>query len=252
MHAGWTGPWICCGDFNEALSQDEHFGSSNRSDSQIQLFKDCLTDCGLSDMGFSGPMFTWTNKQENESNIRVRLDRAVANGEFLALFDEYSVENVITTTSDHYAVFIDLKKHSDEHATRPVKTGFRYEAAWLRSPDYRPMLERAWEDNSVGTVSLQSTWTKLQRVGTSLAQWSIDSFGSVRKEINRLERRLKFLRLAPWGSGSEEIKDIERSLCEMFEREEVMARQRSRVDWLKEGDRNTSFFHSRICSPANK
>jgi hypothetical protein len=120
-------------------------------------------------MGFSGPMFTWTNKQENESNIRVRLDRAVANGEFLSLFDAYNVENVITTTSDHYAVFIDPKKHSDEHATRLVKTGFRYEAAWLRSPDYRPMLERAWEDNSVGTVSLQSTWTKLQRVGISLA-----------------------------------------------------------------------------------
>ena len=34
-------------------------------------------------------------------------------------------------------------------------------------------------------------------------------------------------------------------LCEMFEREEIMARQRSRIDWLKEGDRNTSFFHAR-------
>jgi exonuclease III len=32
MHTGWIGPWICCGDFNVALSQDEHFGSSNRSD----------------------------------------------------------------------------------------------------------------------------------------------------------------------------------------------------------------------------
>jgi hypothetical protein len=22
----WNGPWVCCGDFNEVLCQDEHFG----------------------------------------------------------------------------------------------------------------------------------------------------------------------------------------------------------------------------------
>jgi hypothetical protein len=30
-------------------------------------------------------------------------------------------------------------------------------------------------------------------------------------------------------------------VCELFEREEIMARQRSRVEWLKARDRNTSF-----------
>jgi hypothetical protein len=82
MSTQWSGPWICCGDFNEVLSQDEHYGSNDRSETQIRLFQECLDDCALSDMGFSGPMFTWTNKQNNDRNVRVRLDWAVANGSF--------------------------------------------------------------------------------------------------------------------------------------------------------------------------
>jgi hypothetical protein len=107
------------------------------------------------------------------------------------------------------------------------------------------VLEQAWKDGSQGPSSLRSTWATLHRVATSLGQWSKDTFGSVGRKIRKLERRLKYLRLAPWNVNSEEASAVERELCELFEREEVMAKQRSRVDWLKEGDRNTSFFHAR-------
>lgn len=42
-----------------------------------------------------------------------------------------------------------------------------------------------------------------------------------------------------------EEREVEGLLCELLEREEIMARQRSRVDWLWEGDHNTAFFHAR-------
>lgn len=48
------------------------------------------------------------------------------------------------------------------------------------------------------------------------------------------------------GSGSSlEVRDLESQLKEIFAREEIYYRQRSRVDWLKEGDQNTKYFQGR-------
>jgi hypothetical protein len=44
MRAQWDGPWLCCGDFNEVLCQDEHLGPRDRTEAQISAFQDCLQD----------------------------------------------------------------------------------------------------------------------------------------------------------------------------------------------------------------
>jgi hypothetical protein len=191
-------------------------------------------------------MFTWSNKQDDEHLVRVRLDRAVVNSEFLERFDDCSVENIITTTSDHYAILIRLQSSGVQNNRRPVQNGFRFEAAWLRAPDYHEMLEKTWNEVRNGSQSLQSTWCCLQQVASSLQVWSRESFGSVQMEIKRLEKKLKSIRLQPRSKANNQVaENVEGRLCELFEREEVMARQRSRVDWLREGDRNTAFFHAR-------
>jgi hypothetical protein len=128
----WEGPWLCCGDFNEVLLQDEHYGSVDRSDAQMELFRDCLDACNLVDLGFSGPKFTWSNRQDAQCNVRVRLDRAVANGSFSSLFGDCGVENIITTSSDHYANLISLCASEPHLSSLPVLQGFKYEAMWQR------------------------------------------------------------------------------------------------------------------------
>ena len=134
IHNDWKGPWICCGDFNEVLCSDEHLGSSERSDAQMSLFRDCMEECGLVDLGYTGPKYTWNNRQEGDDLVRVRLDRAVANGDFLELFNDCKVENVITTTSDHFSLTIMVASMNDVTRPTPVHQQFHFEAAWLRAP----------------------------------------------------------------------------------------------------------------------
>jgi hypothetical protein len=153
MRASWNGAWICCGDFNEVLSQDEHVGPRDRTEGQIAAFRDCLQDCGFSDLGFEGPKFTWTNRQDADQHVKVRLDRAVANGDFMHRFEDCTVENVITTSSDHYAIAISFVKRSARGAAPSVSQSFRYEAMWRKAPDYVDTMEAAWLAGREGSLS---------------------------------------------------------------------------------------------------
>jgi hypothetical protein len=162
------------------------------------------------------------------------------------MFDDAVVENIITSTSDHYAVLITWAHDVLDRTCAPVQRGFRFEAMWLRAPDYREAVEHAWRDSRDGNTSLRATWSTLKSVAVSLQSWSRQAFGSVRRKIQKLEKKLKRLREAAVSQANvAEERHVERQLCELFEREEVMARQRSRVEWLREGDRNTAFFHAR-------
>lgn len=66
-------------------------------------FGECLADYGLADLGFLGYPFTWDNKRDAEENIKVRLDRATCDANFMQMFPNTTVEHVITEESDHVA-----------------------------------------------------------------------------------------------------------------------------------------------------
>jgi len=67
------------GDFNEAMWQYEHFSKTPQPERQMMDFREVLSYCDLHDLGFSGLPWTYNNNQAGGRNVRVRLDRSVAN-----------------------------------------------------------------------------------------------------------------------------------------------------------------------------
>ena len=52
-------PWLVIGDFNEIRCQAEKEGGVSRPVQQMARFNASINYCGLKEVGFKGPKFTW-------------------------------------------------------------------------------------------------------------------------------------------------------------------------------------------------
>ena len=233
--------WLCVGDFNEVLRPEEHAGVGQRSNAQIQAFRDTIDICMLQDLGYSGHFWTFEKKVVGGSYTRCRLDRALANAGWMNKFPMASVSHLTCATSDHAPILVEF---GDTDRLQAQKS-FKYEVMWESHEGFKDVVLADWEA-SPPCLSVEDLKQKLQTISQGLVKWSRDTFGSVRKEIKRLKKELEDLRADPAriAPSHNELK-INQNLIEVYHREEVMWRQRSRIEWLTAGDRNTKFFHLR-------
>ena len=80
----------------------------------------------------------------------------------------------------------------------------------------------------------------------SLDAWNQNDFGHVGKQIARLQKALEWLELQPTSPSI--ITEMQKTRVELncwLEKDDVMWLQRSRINWFREGDRNTRYFHSK-------
>ncbi|KAK4282132.1 hypothetical protein QN277_013544 [Acacia crassicarpa] len=231
-------PWIVLGDFNDIMSASERVGGVRCNPQRLKWFSDRSTECGLSDMGFQGPRFTWKGpKLPDHSRLFERLDRAFGNAR---MFSELSgcFIKVLTRTSysDHNPLMLQFQDELRVNLPRP----FKFEAMWLSHESFDSFLLDNWSTQAKLNVALSD-------FQLALINWNKDCFGLIEARKRNLLARLKGIQNSPNYPSSSFLcsleKELQAELDLVLRREELKWFQKARTEWIAKGDRNTRFYH---------
>jgi hypothetical protein len=183
----YLGPWLCINDFNIILSQTEKYGGRPFACSSNDPFRGFLDSFGMIDLGFSSNPFTWSNKRQNHHLIKERLDRGIANPQWVHLFPHYTVQHLPAQISDHNPIFLDTSP-SDLTLPHP----FQFEEFWTFDSSCNSVISRAWVKNFQGSFAF-ILLKKFKATKSALKFWNSQHFGNIQKKIASSLRQLDFL-----------------------------------------------------------
>lgn len=139
----------CCviGGFNKITTQDKKLGSKMRTLRQMEEFRMTLERNDLLDLRWKNFKFTWSNRHQDESFTKERLDRVMVNNLWLNEFRSMGVEVLNSGRSDHHPILLTTTKTFNHGITK--RRIFRYEAKWTREDDWEHPIQMVWQKHVV-------------------------------------------------------------------------------------------------------
>ena len=169
------------------------------------------------------------------------LDRALVTKEWSGHYKDMRVHHLVESANDHCALLI-----MDFIASQwPGKRRFQFEAMWTRRDDCRDIIRAVW-NNSVNLYDLNGMVMGLRQCADELSRWNKSVFGLVPRQIQNKRKTLNDLVLRDHdGNNGYEINKLRKEINDLLDCEEIMWQQRSKVQWMSLGDRNTKYFQTK-------
>ncbi|CAA0810710.1 Unknown protein, partial [Striga hermonthica] len=119
----------------------------------------------------------------------------------------------------------------------------RFDSNWIKKEGIGDVIKEAWNQQQEGTPMFR-VHEKIKTTRLALLIWNRGIHTNAEHKIKRLSSQLEDMKDLGGNRDWMEWDKLKKELDKAYEQEESFWKQRSRNQWLKEGDRNTRFFHA--------
>ncbi|KAL4581753.1 hypothetical protein LXL04_006281 [Taraxacum kok-saghyz] len=242
-------PWLVSGYFNQILKPGESTRSSS-FDSYMDDFQRCIEDTNLIDINATGLYYTWNQKPRGVGGLLRKSDRTMGNTNILSLFPRINVMYKPYGISDQSPAVIEFP------IGKPKKSyDFKFVNTIADHPQFLDTVQLHWNSRIDGH-SMYQVFQKLKNLKPPIRKIS-HQMGNPSKKVEarrtEVEKDQEQLDREP---DNEELSFEHATYLDEFikalSEEESLFRQKAKLNWLKDGDRNTKYYHKVIKEKQNR
>lgn len=238
-------PWLIFGDFNAILSTDDFKGgASNSYIFKSRFFSNFVNSNNLMDIGFVGPRFTWCNNQSGFARRWARLDRCLANLDWISKFSSLKNTHLPRACSDHCPLLLTANSF-----IAPSYSIFRFNNFWFEYNTCHDIIINSFEADNHSSP-MQSIQHCLFRAKRDLLSWRRTGHCSIDIEISNIEAEISLMEarelqsMDPWLVVW--LRSLRNRHAALIRQISCFWAQRAKMHWLNQGDLNTSFFQRSV------